>query len=79
MTWIEEAKQRAAEMAVNQVASGFVVGLGSGSTAAYAIRNLGNKLNLGELKDVLGVPTSLQAVEEAVCSGVPLTTLEEHP
>lgn len=79
MSWIEGAKREAAEKAVALVESGSVIGLGSGSTASYVTRILGRRLRDGELKDVLGVPTSLQAVAEAVEAGIPLTTLDEHP
>jgi ribose 5-phosphate isomerase A len=54
------------------------VGLGSGSTAAYAIRALGKRIQEEKLR-VTGVPTSYQALLEAVKSGVPITTLNEHP
>lgn len=77
--WIEEAKRRAALKAIEHVRDGYVVGLGSGSTAAYAIRELGRRLRTGELTDILGVPTSHQAAMTAVEAGVPLTTLYEHP
>jgi len=76
---VEEAKRRAALKAVEHVRDGYVVGLGSGSTAAYAIRELGRRLRTGELTDILGVPTSHQAAMTAVEAGVPLTTLYEHP
>ena len=77
--WVEEAKRRAALKAVEHVKDGYVVGLGSGSTAAYAIEEIGRKLRAGELTDILGVPTSHQAAMVAVEAGVPLTTLYEHP
>jgi len=79
MSWIEAAKRRAAEKAVLHIESGSVIGLGSGSTAAHAIRVLGVRLRSGELKEVLGVPTSLQATAEAISASVPITTLDEHP
>ena len=79
MSWIEIAKRCAAVKAVEHIESGSVVGLGSGGTAAHAIRILGARLRSGELEEVLGVPTSLQAAAEAVEAGVPLTTLDEHP
>jgi ribose 5-phosphate isomerase A len=56
-----------------------VVGLGAGSTAAFAVRRLGELLREGQLKNILGVPCSLQVEEEARDLGFPLTTLEEHP
>lgn len=79
MGWIEAAKRRAAEEAAEHVESGTVVGLGSGNTSAHAIRILGGRLRGGELEEILGVPTSLQAAAEAVEAGIPLTTLDEHP
>ncbi len=78
MGWIEEARKRAASEAVKHVKDGFTVGLGSGSTAAYAIKELGRKIRREKWK-ILGVPTSHQALRLAVASGIPLTTLEEHP
>ena len=79
MSWVEEAKRRAALEAVKEVRSGFVVGLGSGSTAAYAIQALGEALRSGVLQDVMGVPTSYQAASVALEAGLPLTTLDENP
>lgn len=79
MSWNEEAKRRAALEAVKEVRDGSVVGLGSGSTAAYAIQALGAALRKSHLKDIIGVPTSYQAASTALESGLPLTTLDEHP
>jgi len=79
LSWIEGAKRRAALEAVKEVRDRSVVGLGSGSTAAYAIQALGAARRKGLLKDILGVPTSFQAASTALKSGLPLTTLDEHP
>lgn len=76
--WIEQAKKNAALEAVKHVQDEFVVGLGSGSTAAYAIREIGNRIKRENLH-VLGVPTSYQAFMLAIQCGIPITTLEEHP
>ena len=75
---LEDAKKKAAYAAVEHVKNGFTVGLGSGTTAAYAIKALGEKINRENMK-VLAVPTSYQAFSLAVQSGIPLTTLEEYP
>ncbi|MEM3696751.1 MAG: ribose-5-phosphate isomerase RpiA [Candidatus Bathyarchaeia archaeon] len=75
---VEEAKKKAALEAVKHVKDGFVVGLGSGSTAAYAIKEIGNRIR-NEKIHVLGVPTSYQAFMLAIQCGIPITTLEEHP
>jgi ribose 5-phosphate isomerase A len=76
--WREEAKKRAALEAVEHLKDGFTLGLGSGSTAAYAIREIGRKIQQEDLR-ILGVPTSYQAFLLAVDCGIPLTTLSEHP
>ncbi len=73
---VEEAKKKAALEAVKHVKKGFVVGLGSGSTAAHAIEAIGERVRLEDL-DVMGVPTSYQAFWLAVKSGIPVTTLDE--
>ena len=70
-------KRKAAYEAVKHVKDGFVVGLGSGSTAACAIEALGKRVELDGI-NLLGVPTSYQAFLLAVKHGIPVTTLEEH-
>lgn len=79
MTDRDELKQAAAERAVDWVESGTVVGLGTGSTTNFAIRRIGALIQSGELRDVLGIPTSRASEELAREMGIPLTTLAEHP
>jgi ribose 5-phosphate isomerase A len=76
--WIEKAKKNAAREAAKLVEDGFVIGLGSGSTVAYAMEKIGARIKCEELR-VEGVPTSYQALELAVKHGIPITTLDEHP
>ncbi|MFB6129073.1 MAG: ribose-5-phosphate isomerase RpiA [Halorhabdus sp.] len=71
----DAAKRRASESAVEAVADGDVVGLGSGSTAEHAIRILGDRVEEG--LDIVGVTTSFQAREIAIEEGIDLTTLDE--
>ena len=78
MAWREDAKRRAALEAVKHVKDGFTVGLGSGSTAAFAIREIGRRIREENIK-VLGVSTSYQSYILAVECGIPLTNLGEHP
>ena len=78
MSWKEQAKQRVAMEAVKHVKDGFVIGLGSGSTAAYMIKEIGRRVSENGLR-VLAVPSSSQAMLLAASSGVPVTTLDEHP
>jgi len=76
--WREGAKKRAALEAVKHVREGFVIGLGSGTTVAYAVQEIGEKVRREGLR-VLGVPTSHQVLRLAVSCGIPITTLDEHP
>lgn len=76
--WIDEAKRNAALEAVKHVKDNFVIGLGSGSTAAYAIKEIGNRIKREKIR-VSAVPTSYQAFTLAVKHGIAITTLEEHP
>jgi len=70
-------KQAAARAAVQLVESGSVVGLGSGSTATFAIQFLAERVH-GGLK-IVGIPTSQNTKHLAEQLGIPLTTLEENP
>ncbi len=76
--WIEKAKKNAALKAAKHVEDCFVVGLGSGSTAAYAIEAIGERVKREGL-NILGVPTSYQAFLLAIKHKIAVTTLEEHP
>jgi ribose 5-phosphate isomerase A len=65
-------KRAAAERAVDCVESGMVVGLGTGSTAVWAVRRIGTLLAGGTLHDIVGVPTAVQTAIEANRAGIPL-------
>jgi ribose 5-phosphate isomerase A len=71
-------KQRAALEAVKHVKDGYIVGLGSGSTATFAIEALGERIKQENLH-IMGIPTSYQAFLLAVECKIPITTLDEHP
>jgi ribose 5-phosphate isomerase A len=72
-------KQAAAEAAVAFVESGMLLGLGHGSTVAYALQALAAQLESGELKDISAVPCSQATAAAAERLGIPLTTLDAHP
>lgn len=78
LSWREEAKRRAALASVKHIKDGDVVGLGTGSTVLYVVLEIGRMVKEGEL-NVLGIPTSEKTKSVAVNSGIPLTTLDEHP
>lgn len=69
-------KQEVGKEAANLVKSNSIVGLGTGSTTAYTIQFLGDRLKSGELKNIIGIPTSFQAEVLAKQYGIPLTTLD---
>ncbi|MFO7834081.1 MAG: ribose-5-phosphate isomerase RpiA [Halohasta sp.] len=69
------AKRRAGEAAADRVTDGMVVGLGTGSTAAHAIRALGEAVDEG--LDIVGVPTSFASRELAIEQEVPIADLDE--
>lgn len=55
-----------------------VVGLGTGSTAYYAVERVGQKLKNGELKNIICIPTSEKTKEQALSLDIPLVTLNEQ-
>ncbi|HEX2742541.1 MAG TPA: ribose 5-phosphate isomerase A, partial [Rubrobacter sp.] len=74
----DELKREAAFAAVERyVESGMVVGLGTGSTASFAVRRIGELMASGELRDIKGVPTSARTTALANEMGIPLATLAE--
>jgi ribose 5-phosphate isomerase A len=72
-------KKAAAEWAAELVESGMVVGLGTGSTAVFALLRIAARLADGSLHDVTGVPTSETERSVAIQAGIPLTDLERRP
>ena len=68
-------KKAVADEAVNEIQSGMVVGLGSGSTAALMIKSLAKAINDNKLKNIRGVPTSFQSEVLAMELGIPLIDL----
>ncbi|HLP89711.1 MAG TPA: ribose-5-phosphate isomerase RpiA [Nostocaceae cyanobacterium] len=69
-------KQEVGKAAANLVKSNSIVGLGTGSTTAYTIQFLGERLKSGELQNIVGIPTSFQSEVLAKEYGIPLTTLD---
>ena len=75
MPGLEALKKRAALKALEHVTSGMLVGLGTGSTAKYAIEGLGEALADGRLSGVSAVVTSEASGELAQSLGIPLVEL----
>merc|ERR1719331_919419 len=75
----DELKKMVGYKAVDDfVSSGMVVGLGTGSTAYYAVERVGQLLKEGTLKDIIAIPTSIRTKEQAEELGIPLGTLDTN-
>ncbi|MQL41478.1 ribose 5-phosphate isomerase A, partial [Escherichia coli] len=75
----DHLKKLAADKAVEYVKSGMVLGLGTGSTAAFVVSKLAELLNSGQLKEIVGVPTSKRTEDQARSLGIPLSVLDDNP
>ena len=73
----DELKIAAAASAVGLVRDGMIVGLGTGSTAAFAVSQLGEHVKQG--LRILGIPTSERTAAQAQALGIPLSSLAEEP
>ena len=75
---MEELKKAAAYGAVEaSVTSGMVVGLGTGSTASWAVTRIGELISSGELRDIQGIPTSERTAELAREAGIEVVSLAD--
>ena len=74
---MEQEKQEAARRSLAFVKDGYVVGLGTGSTASYVINLLGERVREG--LNILGIPTSVKSRDLAARLGISLTSFEESP
>lgn len=75
----DELKKQVGYKAVDDyVKSGMVVGLGTGSTAYFAVERVGELLKSGELEDIVCIPTSERTKEQAESLDIPLVTLDTH-
>jgi ribose 5-phosphate isomerase A len=76
LSWIEDAKRKAVLEALEPIKNGWVVGLGSGSTIAYAVRELARLMKARKL-EVSVVPTSHQIEQLAISHGLRLLRMNE--
>lgn len=74
-----ELKRKAAEKALEFVESGMVLGLGTGSTVHFTLLRLAELLANGTLKNIVGIPTSINTQKKAEELGIPLSNLDNHP
>ena len=75
----EKLKQEAAHHAVGFIKSGMVVGLGTGSTAAFAVMRIAERLKSRDLKNIVGIPTSIRTEKLARELQIPLCGLDAQP
>ncbi|RMH47976.1 MAG: ribose-5-phosphate isomerase RpiA, partial [Alphaproteobacteria bacterium] len=73
---VDRAKYVAARRACEYVEDGMRVGLGTGSTAAWMVRCLGEMVREGSLR-IRGVPTSTRTAELARQVGIEVVSLDE--
>jgi ribose 5-phosphate isomerase A len=76
LSWIEDAKRKAVLKAIEPVKNGWVIGLGSGSTMVYAVRELA-RLQRDRKMEFSVVPTSYQMEYLATSHGLKITSLNE--
>lgn len=74
---MDELKRAAADAAAQELNSGTVIGLGSGTTAKLAVDAIGRRVAEG--LDIVGIPTSERTAEQARGLGIRLSTLGEYP
>jgi ribose 5-phosphate isomerase A len=72
----DQLKRAAALRAIEEVEDGMVVGLGTGSTAAFVVEGLAARVTAG--LRVVGIPTSERTAAQARRLGIPIATFAEH-
>src|SRR5580658_5618120 len=73
----DQEKEAAARASLKFIKDGQVVGIGTGSTAAYFIEALGEKVKNG--LRIRGISSSVRSRDQAASLGIPMTTLDECP
>jgi len=76
LSWIEDAKRKAVLKSLQPIKNGWIIGIGSGSTTAHAVSELGRMTKSGRL-DVSIVPTSHQVENLAIAHGVRVLSMNE--
>jgi ribose 5-phosphate isomerase A len=75
----EEQKRAVGYRAAGYIENGMKVGLGTGSTVRWLLEAIADRRTAGEIRDIVGVPTSDDTARRAVALGIPLGTLEDYP
>jgi ribose 5-phosphate isomerase A len=72
-------KKQAAEKAVEYLENDMVIGLGTGKTFAFALKRITELINQGKLKNIIGIPSSVDTAKNAQKFGLNLATLNDYP
>ncbi len=72
----DRLKRAAALRAIEEIEDGMVLGLGTGSTAAFVVEGLAERVRAG--LRVVGIPTSERTAAQARGLGIPIATFAEH-
>ena len=75
----DELKRLAAEKAALFLDGINVLGLGTGSTAAYFVEVVGEMVQSGALVNMVAIPTSIATEQQAQELGIPIADLERYP
>ena len=73
----EAAKRKAAEWAASQIEDGMAVGLGTGTTSALVIEEVGRRVAAG--LRITAIATSEQSHREAIGLNIPMTDFAHQP
>jgi len=76
LAWVEDAKRKAVFKAIQNIRSGWIIGLGSGSTTAYAVAEIARLVKVMRF-ELSVVPTSHQIENLAIAHGLRIRTLNE--
>ncbi len=79
MKQTDDLKKKAALKAVEFIETGMILGLGSGSTSWFVLEEIGKRVGTGQLKSIIGIPSSIQTAADARQFGIPLASLDEYP
>ena len=73
----DRLKKEAGISAVDFIESGMVLGLGTGTTTRFALEEIGKRYKEGRLKDIVGIPSSLDTDKRAKELGIPIITFDD--
>ena len=79
MVNINRLKKQAAVKAIEFIETGMILGLGSGSTAWFALEEIGKRIRDGQLNSIIGIPSSIKTAAEAKQFGIPIGSLDDYP